>query len=172
MLMNGQGSKFYGKYRGTVTSNQDKNKQGRLQVKVQDILGNEESGWAMPSVPYAGKHLGLYLIPPEHAHVWIEFEHGDPKKPIWTGCFWAEDEIPVSSDVPYRDAPELKVLKTDVATITLDNRQNSSSITIETTKGMKIVINSKEIEINNGQNANIKLNSNTVSINGNALEVS
>ena len=37
---------------------------------------------------------------------------------------------------------------------------------------MKIVINSKEIEINNGQNANIKLNSNTVSINGNALEVS
>ena len=62
--MNGQGSKFYGKYRGTVTSNQDKNKQGRLQVKVQDILGNEESGWAMPSVPYAGKHLGLYLIPP------------------------------------------------------------------------------------------------------------
>lgn len=169
--MDGQGPKFYGKYRGIVTSNQDEKKLGRLQVKVSDILGKEISGWATPAVPYAGKNVGLYLIPPEHANVWIEFEQGNSKYPIWTGCFWAEGESPVPSDVSKEDAASLKILKTDVATVTLDNRPNSSSITIETTKGMKIVINSQEIEINNGQNATVKLNGNTVSINGNALEV-
>jgi uncharacterized protein involved in type VI secretion and phage assembly len=169
--MDGQGPKYYGKYRGRVTNNQDDKKQGRLKVKVPDILGDKESGWAMPAVPYAGKNVGLYLVPPKDANVWIEFEHGDSKKPIWTGCFWAEGESPVPSNVSKEDAASLKILKTNVATVTLDNRPNSSSITIETTKGMKIVINSQEIEINNGQNATVKLNGNTVSINGNALEV-
>ncbi len=169
--MDGQGPKFYGKYRGTVTNNQDDKKQGRLKVKVSDILGDKESGWAMPAVPYAGKNVGLYLIPPKDANVWIEFEHGEANKPIWTGCFWAQGESPVPSNISKEDAASLKILKTDVATVTLDNRPNSSSITIETTKGMKIVINSQEIEINNGQNATVKLNGNKVSINGDALEV-
>lgn len=161
---------FYGKYRGVVTNNDDGKKDGRklgrIRAKVPDVFGEEESGWAMPCVPYAGKGVGWFVIPPVDALVWIEFEDGDPEYPIWTGCFWAEDEVPVD-----RYTPDKKVLKTEIGTITINDASSDAGITIETKKGMKIVINNNGIEINNGQEATVKLKGNTVNINGNALEV-
>ena len=170
--MNDECPSFYGKYRGIVSDNQDPNGLGRIRAKVQDVLGEKDSGWAMPCVPYAGKGVGLYLIPPEKAFVWIEFEHGDPDYPVWSGCFWAEGEVPVQSSEK-KSMPEKKVLKTGVGTITLNDSASEGGITVETNKDpkMKIVINKDGIEIDNGKKATIKLNNNKVSINGNALEV-
>lgn len=163
---------LYGKYRGVVTDNKDPDGLGRIQVKVLDVAGGETISWAMPCVPYAGKGVGLYLIPPQDASVWIEFEHGDPDYPIWSGCFWAEGEVPVTSS-DNKTMPEKKVLKTALATITLNDSASEGGVTIETNQAPKIriVINKDGIEIDNGKNATIKLNNNTVSINGNALEV-
>lgn len=160
------GSPFHGKFRGVVSDNRDPLMLGRIRAKVQDVFGENESGWALPALPYAGNGVGLFLIPPENASVWIEFEHGDPEYPIWTGCFWAQGEPPASPAVA-----EMKVLKTDTATITLNDLPGAAGITIETALGMKIVIDAKGIEITNGQLASIKLAQSTVSINGNALEV-
>lgn len=169
--MNDECPPLYGKYRGVVTDNKDEKGLGRIQVKVLDVAGAEKLSWAMPCVPYAGKGVGLYLIPPEKASVWIEFEHGDPDYPVWSGCFWAEGEAPVQSSEK-KTMPEKKVLKTDVGTITLNDSASEGGITIETNKDpkMKIVINKDGIEIDNGK-ATIKLNNNKVSVNGNALEV-
>lgn len=163
---NGGCPTFYGKYRGVVTDNQDPNKLGRVRVNVQDVLGEKESGWAMPCVPYAGDGVGLYLIPPVSALVWVEFEQGDPDYPIWTGCFWgSRDEVPKAVS-----GPEIKVLKTDVGTITLNDSPGDGGITIETTDGMKIIMDSQGIEITNGV-AKISLSGLKVSINDGALEV-
>lgn len=164
--MNGNGPPFYGKFRGVVTDNRDPLLLGRVRVRVQDVLGEHESGWAMPSVPYAGNGVGLFLIPPTDALVWVEFEHGDPDYPIWSGCFWAQGEVPASPATP-----EMKVLKTDVGTITINDLPGAGSITIETQSGMKIVMNLQGIEINNGQGATIKMSGPQVSINNGALEV-
>ncbi|MGH7453629.1 MAG: phage baseplate assembly protein V, partial [bacterium] len=68
-------------------------------------------------------------------------------------------------------APEKKVLKTDTGTITIDDTPGAGGITIETTAGMKIVMNTQGIEINNGQGATIKLSGPQVSVNSGALEV-
>lgn len=165
--MNGSGPPFYGKFRGKVEDNGDPDKRGRLRLKVSDIYGEEASpSWAMPALPYAGKGVGLFLIPPKGASVWVEFEQGDPDHPIWSGCFWEEnEELPASPAVP-----EMKVLKTDTATITLNDKSGDSGVTIETTAGMKIKIDANGIEINNGQ-ASIKLSGSQVSINNGALEV-
>src|SRR5439155_22861731 len=109
---------------------------GRIQAKVPDVLGDNTSTWALPALPYAGKNVGLFLVPPTDALVWIEFEQGDPDYPIWSGCFWAEGEAPASPAVA-----EMKVLKTDGGTITMNDQQGDAGITIETTSGLKIVMN-------------------------------
>ena len=164
--MNESGPPFYGKFRGKVSDNQDPDQLGRLRIKAPDIYGDEESGWALPAVPYAGNGVGLFLIPPTDASVWVEFEHGDPDYPVWTGCFWAQGEAPASPGVP-----EMKVLKTDTVTITLNDNSGASGATIETQAGMKILIDSSGIEINDGQGGSIKLKGTQVSINDGALEV-
>jgi uncharacterized protein involved in type VI secretion and phage assembly len=158
--------KFFGKYRGIVTDNRDPLMLGRIKAHVQDVLGSNDSGWALPSMPYAGNGVGLFLIPPVNAYVWIEFEHGEPDYPIWTGCFWAQGEVPAIPAVP-----EKKMLKTDTGTITMDDTPGAGGITIETSAGMKIAISATGIEINNGQGGTIKLTGPKVTINDPALEV-
>jgi len=162
--MNGQ-RQFYGKFRGVVSDNGDPNNLGRIRAKVPDVYGDEESGWALPSAPYAGKSVGLFLVPPTNALVWIEFEHGDPDYPIWSGCFWADGEVPVSPA-----SADKKVLKTDAGTITLDDTQGSTSITIETTNNLKLKMDQQGIEISNGSQK-IMISSSSVSVDDGALEV-
>jgi len=162
--MSGQ-KPFFGKYRGVVSDNSDPNNLGRVRARVPDVLGEEESGWAMPAVPYAGRSVGLFLIPPTDASVWIEFEHGDPDYPIWTGCFWGENEVPVSPA-----SADKKVLKTGAGTITLDDTSGSNSITIETTSNLKIKMDQQGIEISNGSQK-IMVSSSSVSVDDGALEV-
>ena len=169
-MTNGQsGPPFLGKFRGVVSDNQDDKGLGRIRAKVQDVFGTQESGWALPALPYAGKNVGLFLIPPVDALVWIEFEQGDSERPIWTGCFWADGEPPL----PRADAKagNKKVLKTDTCTLTLDDTSGTGEITIETKDGNKIKMSSNGIEIDDGKGGTVKLSGPKVSINESALEV-
>lgn len=155
---------FYGKYRGKVVNNVDPNSQARLQVSAPAVLGDGQMSWAMPSVPFAGSSVGFFALPPVGANVWVEFEGGNPDYPIWSGCFWGDGEMPASPAVV-----STKMLKTDIATIQIDDLVGS--IKIETTSGAKIEITSSGIEINNGQGGSIKLSGPQVSVNDGALEV-
>lgn len=163
--MSRQGDRFLGKFRGVVSDNDDPKGIGRIRARVPDVYGSEESGWAMPCVPYAGDGVGLYLIPPTGASVWIEFEHGDPDYPIWSGCFWGAGQLPASPA-----AADTKVLKTGVGTITINDAAGSGGITIETTDGMKITMSSSGIEIDGGM-GEISISGTKVSLNNGALEV-
>jgi hypothetical protein len=156
---------FFGKYRGTVENNEDPKKMARLQVSVPTVLGDGRLSWAMPCVPYAGPNQGIFMMPEVGAHIWVEFEGGDPDYPIWSGCFWGSGEIPDGS----ADAT-LKMIKTDTVTITLnDGTDITGGISIETDRGFKIAMNSGGIEITNGS-ASVKLIDSEVQVN-NSLEV-
>ena len=92
------GGKFWGKYRGTVINNIDPEQRGRLITMVPDVLTLVPLTWAEPCTPLAGPTgppMGVYMVPPIGAGVWVEFEQGDLNYPIWVGCRWG-----ASSDVP------------------------------------------------------------------------
>jgi uncharacterized protein involved in type VI secretion and phage assembly len=157
-------NQFFGKYRGKVKNNADPLFMGRIQVSVPAIYGDRDMSWAMPCVPYAGSGVGFFAIPAEGANVWVEFEGGDTDHPIWTGCFWDEGGAPGKTATS-------KVLKTSEFTLTIEDVQGATSVSLETSSGMKISIGVSEIEITNGQGGAIKLSGPQVSINDGALEV-
>jgi uncharacterized protein involved in type VI secretion and phage assembly len=159
------GRRLVGKYRGVVSDNRDPEQRGRIRAKVA-ALNDLEVSWALPCLPYGGNGVGLFLVPPTKANVWIEFEGGDIDYPVWTGCFWDLGQTPVLPALA-----EKKVLKTDSATITLDDLPGIGGVTIETKTGMKITLSATGVEITNGMNATVKLTGPKVSINDTALEV-
>jgi uncharacterized protein involved in type VI secretion and phage assembly len=164
------GQPFYGKYRGVVTDNQDPKKLGRVRASVPDVFGDDESGWAMPCAPFGGGGAGFFALPGKGAGVWIEFEHGDPDYPVWTGCwFGATSELPA----PLLSSPpdQVMIVTAKGAKVTLSDVPGSGGITLETAAGAKISLTSSGIEIDNGKGASVKLSGTQVSVNGGALEV-
>ena len=92
----------------------------------------------MPCVPYAGPNLGFYAMPEVGTGVWIEFEAGDLSCPIWTGCFWNEN------DVDQADAdPKIKFLKTKKIKLRIDD--GNGEIIIENDSGSQIKLTAQEI---------------------------
>ena len=161
---------FFGKYRGTVTSIEDPLNMMRIRANVPDVLGDDESGWAMPCLPFAGSGMGFFALPKQGAGVWIEFEHGNPDYPIWSGC-WVGSLVelpPLLLVPPYKKL----MIKTEGGnTVTLDDTPGIGGITLETSGGQKIVMNALGIEINNGMGGVIKMTGPQVSVNEGALEV-
>lgn len=88
--------RFFGKHRGKVEMNIDPLGLGRLQVSVADVMGDGTLAWAMPCLPGAGPGVGLFVIPPVGANVWVEFERGDPEYPVWCGGFWDAGDAPAT----------------------------------------------------------------------------
>ena len=80
--------RYYGKYRGTVVNNIDPMQLGRIQAIVPDVSGVVPTSWAMPCLPFAGINTGVFTVPQIGSGVWIEFEQGDPDRPIWVGGYW------------------------------------------------------------------------------------
>ena len=119
--------RFHGKYEAVVTRVDDPLEIGRLRARVPAVLGeDQESGWALPCMPFGGgKDRGFLAIPEVGDTVWIEFASGDPGRPIWSGVFWgaptssgqADDladatgsEVPTSEDA--KAGPGRVVLRT------------------------------------------------------------
>jgi hypothetical protein len=163
-----QNKRFFGKYRGKITNNKDPSNQARILALVPAVFGGDrETAWALPSVPYAGNGVGFVFIPPIGTNVWIEFENGDPDTPIWSGCFWESGQAPIVPDIPDR-----KVIKTNTATISINDLSGveGEGIRIETITGLKLIMNSQGIELNNGSSS-IRLTPTNVLINNHVLVV-
>lgn len=158
-----QTARHYGKYRGTVTDTDDPRKQGRLKAKVPEILGDVDSGWALPCAPYAGDQTGLYAVPAVGAGVWLEFEAGDVSRPIWVGCWWGSSKIPTDEDGA--DAtPDVRIVRSeeglmlalhdDSQVIALSDANGGNILKLEVQQGVvtlkastKIVVDAPQIEL-------------------------
>jgi uncharacterized protein involved in type VI secretion and phage assembly len=94
------GPRFYGVYRGTVTDNQDPLQTGRIRARVPEVTGEAASEWAVLCVPF-----GIVSIPPVGADVLIQFEQGDPDRPVVMGSVWnaPADTATLLLAPPYRE---------------------------------------------------------------------
>jgi hypothetical protein len=150
--------RYYGKYRGQVSDNDDPLNLGRVKAKVPRLLGDEETGWALPAFPYGGAtEQGFFAVPDTNAGVWIEFEEGDLSYPIWSGTWYTSGDIPESAK-PSKKVWKTKsghkiVLDDDGETLEVtdknDNsiKMDSSTIKISAGNATKIVIDAPQIEI-------------------------
>jgi hypothetical protein len=134
-------NRYFGKYRGTVSDNADPTSRGRLKVKVPAVLGDLET-WAMPCVPYAGAGVGFYCLPEADTGIWVEFEGGDPSYPIWTGCFWADGELPDDSDAA------IKIWKTESVTVRISG--SDDELLMENGAGSKVTLGDDVISESGG----------------------
>jgi hypothetical protein len=177
---------FFGKYRGVVTNNLDPMGLGRVMVMVPAVSGEGKQAWAMPSVPYAGTGVGMVVLPPVGAHVWVEYEGGDADFPIWTGCFWNAPQEMVKGVLP-----GVGVLQTRGIRLVLNDTPEAGGLTIEVGPPVvatpcRIVIDNQGIELAGPTSvirltpamldllhaaAHIQLSAATVSVNNGALEV-
>jgi len=156
-------TRFYGLYRGLVTDNDDPQKLGRVKANVPTVLGDVESGWCMPCVPYAGDNVGVAFLPEIGSGVWIAFEGGDVSFPVWLGCFWRSGELP--SDV----APSVKVIVTK-APLEIKLDDDAESVEITDSNGNSVKLDSSGVTVSkSGQQ--VVVSDSSVSVNNGSLEV-
>lgn len=87
--------RYYSSYRGFVVNREDPQNYGRVKLNIPDITGaNSYDYWAWPKGNYSGKGYGMQIIPNKGDMVWVEFEFGDPRRPIWSFGHFAKDEKP------------------------------------------------------------------------------
>lgn len=159
----GDAARHYGKYRGTVTDNDDPRSQGRLKVKVPEVLADVETGWALPCTPYAGDKTGAYAIPAVGAGVWVEFEAGDVSRPIWVGGWWGSDKVP-TDEGGTKATPDVRMIRSeeglmvafhdDSKTVVVSDSDGSNLLKIEVQGGTvtlkaatKVVVDAPSIEL-------------------------
>jgi uncharacterized protein involved in type VI secretion and phage assembly len=153
-------SRYYGKYRGTVTEVGD---DGRIRAMVPSVLGGVETGWCLPCVPYAGNDCGFAFFPETDSGVWIEFEGGDVSHPIWVGAYWHEGEMPA------RVKRNVKVIRTKgQQEIVLDDENHS--VTITDSNDNRVTLDDKGITFVR-QQGKIEVSNLRITFNNGAMEV-
>jgi hypothetical protein len=136
--------RYYGKYRGKVVVNIDPLRKGRILVMVPSV-SQVIPMWADPCVPFAGLGVGTFFVPPINASVWIEFEEGNPRYPIWTGGYWDEKDL-----APIQPNPFLKPGDFIIRTLTGNTIKLSDvppGITLETIDQKKVSLGVDGIEV-------------------------
>lgn len=180
-------NRYYGKYRGYVSGVADPLNLGRIKARVPRLLGEAETGWALPCAPYAGPDQGVFMIPEVGAGVWIEFEGGDLSRPIWSGGFWGKPgtgdidqpdstarKAPPTSEIPKEHYPErvvdqnVRVIKSATGHyILLDDRPDTARVEIRDHVGNRIILSREGIQLLTNNEATVNEGNRSVEVDGN-----
>jgi uncharacterized protein involved in type VI secretion and phage assembly len=165
--------KFYGVYRGTVVNNIDPLQIGRIMALVPDVSGLTPTTWAMPCVPIAGKQMGTFMVPQIGSGIFVQFEGGDPDRPVYMGGWWGDAaEVPALALAGVPGDPNIVIQTTlQNAIVVSDLPGPTGGIMLKSTTGATIIVNDTGIFIQNGKGASIVMAGPSVTINNGALVV-
>ena len=171
-----QATKYWGKYRGSVTDTDDPDNRGRIKVLVPSVFGDNESQWAEPAFPYGGgKGFGWVAVPPVDSAVLVEFIEGDASAPVWTAAFWrVADEV--AED---HTGQETKVFRTESGhRLVFDDTDGSETITLHSSADAVIELDSQgSIALTGSDGAHVTVDASSGEIviedaNGNSITLS
>ena len=149
---------------------------GRLILMVPDVSSLIPTTWAEPCVLLAGPTgppMGVYMVPPIGAGVWVEFEHGDPNYPVWVGCRWGmASDVPPLAHAGLTVSPNIVMQTAGQNTLVISDLPGpTGGIMLKSATGASIIVNDTGIYIQNGKGASITLVGPAVTINNGALTV-
>ena len=114
------------------------------------------------------------MVPPPGAGVWVEFEQGDPGKPIWSGCRFGLGDPPTLALAGNPADPNIAIqslLQNLVMVSDMPPTPVSGGIILKSTAGAMIVVNDSGIYISNGKGAVITLVANAIDFNMGAMTI-
>lgn len=150
-------NKFFGKYRAIVTNNRDPENMGRVKVRCPKVLGEYESNWCTPCVPSAFNDGGFFYVPNVNETIWIEFEEGDPTKPIWAGSWWVPNRTPLQGANNVQD--KIMLVSRNQHIIEIDDKNNTIIVKMKDGTRFKM---GKGVEITAPSGTNITMYGNVV----------
>lgn len=185
--------RLIGPWEAIVTDNRDKDKEGKLNVKIPRLFGNKRVKAVRPK--YGLNHQD---IPKKNQFVWIEFQHLDSDLPMWYGSWYPKENKPSDIDhdpenhiylitdenknplltIKFKENSELLIkehTKNNFAKFNLGN----GNVEIESPEGdlslkstqKKVIINSgSDTEITANQNCKINTSIGTIQLNGGLLD--
>lgn len=104
--------------------------------------------------------------------MWVEFEQGDPGKPIWTGCRFGSGDVPplafagppISPNIVLQTAGQNGIVISDLPGPT-------GGIMLKSLSGATLIVNDTGIYMQNGKGAMITLVGTAVDFNAGALTI-
>jgi hypothetical protein len=143
--------RYYSIYRGTVLSNEDPEFRGRVKVSCPAVYSNESHNyWALPMGVASGSPT-MWAIPSVGDAIWVQFEGGDSRYPVWSWGWFMDDKAPKSAKVDGNKIAATVWQSQSGHRIVMDDKNklvtisNASGIHIELTKdGVNIVGDSQK----------------------------
>lgn len=151
--------KYYSCYRAFVYDAADPNNASRLRLVIPHITGDKPMAtWAYPRNQYSGDGYGMQCTPQPGDMVWVEFEQGNPRFPVWSYGYFAKNKKP-------EELRDLKKywFKTPKGTILQADDNDEGFASIKYYKGLEIKIDkdgiylirdSKKISLGQSPNSN------------------
>jgi hypothetical protein len=146
---------LFGKYRGVVTDTDDPMAEGRIRVQVPSVSGDQPLGWATACLPVGADPAGWFALPAIGSQVWIEFEEGNPERPIWSGTLWSRS---LAADAPGAE-------RGPAAT------REPNELVLKGPGGAVLRMGAGGVQLANGLGAIVELIGPTVTVNHGALEI-
>jgi uncharacterized protein involved in type VI secretion and phage assembly len=122
---------------GNVTSVEDPDGEGKVEIEFPWMEGRNRSFWAAPATMMAGAGRGSYFMPEQGDEVLVGFDHGRVEFPFIVGYLWNGASQPPDDDID----PSVRRIRTVSGhTIDFDDRDDSKKIRITSSSGHEITL--------------------------------
>ena len=149
-------AKIQGVVNGVVVSRDDPDQQGRVQVSLPFLGGENTSYWAPIATMMAGNKTGSWFMPEIGDEVLVAFNQDDVAHPFILGFLWNGQDGPPDTD------PQNRVILTPGGhTLHFQDKDGSKKVTLQSSGGQVITLDdsgSGSITVTS-PNGSVKINS-------------